>query len=176
MSEILHHSLHVKPIDHQTISIDQILAKRVQRRRRVAKRMVKRFPLFAVEFMQEEFPRYDHETFVADVTRKTRKGKSFRRSKSPLIRQGRYPLYEKALSNYRLTNERKYLEEAQHWRSRLHLRFELLFVLNKERKYYSFHSTTALRTIEKLKGIKGYKTWEELDSMIKEATKYDHIS
>jgi hypothetical protein len=64
------------------ITIEQFLKRKVQRRRRVAKRLIKRVPLFAVEEMQNEFPGYEYEEFIADVTRKTRKGKSFRRTKT----------------------------------------------------------------------------------------------
>ena len=71
-----------KRIDHEAISYEQIQKRRIARRRRVAKRMAKRFPLMAVEFMQNEFPGYTYSEFEADVLRKTRKGKSFRRPKT----------------------------------------------------------------------------------------------
>jgi hypothetical protein len=67
--------------DHQAISIEQVIKRKVMRRRRVAKRMLKRSPLFAVQEMQAEFPGYTYDQFIEDVTRKTRKGKSFRRPK-----------------------------------------------------------------------------------------------
>lgn len=67
--------------DHQAITIEQYQKRKVQRRRRVAKRKLAQVPLFAVEEMQAEFPGYTQEEFIADVTRKTRKGKSFRRPK-----------------------------------------------------------------------------------------------
>lgn len=63
------------------ITIEQYLKRRIQHRRRVAKRKLKAVPLFAVEEMQGEFPGYTYDEFIADVTRKTRKGKSFRRPK-----------------------------------------------------------------------------------------------
>ena len=78
-------------IPTDTISLEQALQRRVRRRRRFAKRLVKRFPLFALEFMQTEFPGYDYETFVADVTRKTRPARK-KKGRSQLKRQGRYPL------------------------------------------------------------------------------------
>lgn len=70
-----------QPTDHQAISLEEVIRRKIQRRRRVAKRMLKRFPLFAVQEMQQEFPGYQYDEWVADVTRKTRKGKSFRRPK-----------------------------------------------------------------------------------------------
>lgn len=68
--------------DTQAISIEQYQKRRIQRRRRVAKRLLKRFPLFAVEMMQNEFPGYTYEEFISDVTRKTKKGKKWRKPKT----------------------------------------------------------------------------------------------
>ena len=175
-SEIVITSPRHHPRDAESITIEQRQKRRAQRRRRVAKRMAKRFPLMAVEFMQTEFPGYSYEEFVADISRKTRKAKSMRRAKSPLIRQGRYPLFEKAMSNYYRTGEQKHLEEAQRWRNRLYLPFELVFVLNGQKRHWVFHSETSLVVIETLQKIKDYQTWEELEGKIKEATKWAHCS
>lgn len=68
--------------DRDAITLEQYLKRKIQRRRRVAKRLLKRFPLIAVEIMQAEFPGYTYDEFIADVTRKTRKGKSYRRPKT----------------------------------------------------------------------------------------------
>lgn len=68
--------------DRESITLEQYLKRKIQRRRRVAKRLLKRFPLIAVEIMQNEFPGYTYDEFIADVTRKTRKGKSYRRPKT----------------------------------------------------------------------------------------------
>lgn len=70
-----------QPEDTEAISLEKIISRRLARRRRVAKRMAKRCPLMAVEFMQDEFPGYTYDEFEADVLRKTRKGKSFRSPK-----------------------------------------------------------------------------------------------
>lgn len=76
-SEIVITTDRVQREDQEAISLEKIIARRLARRRRVAKRMAKRFPLMAVEFMQQEFPGYTYEEWEADVTRKTRKSKSF---------------------------------------------------------------------------------------------------
>lgn len=68
--------------DYQAISLEQVIKRRLQRRRRVAKRMLKRFPLFAVEEMQIEFPGYTYEEFEADILRKSRKDKRYRTPKT----------------------------------------------------------------------------------------------
>lgn len=67
--------------DYQSITLDQVIKRKAMRRRRVAKRLLQRAPLFAVEEMQSEFPGYTYEQFESDVLRKTRKGKRFRRPK-----------------------------------------------------------------------------------------------
>lgn len=75
--------LFTQPVRHdaEAISLEQIVQRRIQRRRRVAKRMAKRWPLFAVEEMQPEFPGYTYDQWEGDVLRKTRKGKPLRRPK-----------------------------------------------------------------------------------------------
>lgn len=70
-----------RPELQDAISVEQFIKRKERRRRRVAKRKLKAVPLFAVEEMQGEFPGYTLDEFISDVTRKTRKGKSFRRPK-----------------------------------------------------------------------------------------------
>jgi len=79
--KIVHDSTRSIPHDAEAITYEQILKRRVQRRRRVAKRKLASVPMFAVEEMQHEFPGYTYEEFVADVTRKTRKSKKIRKPK-----------------------------------------------------------------------------------------------
>lgn len=66
----------------KVITLEQYQKIKERRRRRVAKRLVKVSPMFAVEEMQKEFPGYTYDQFVSDVTRKTRKGKSLRKAKA----------------------------------------------------------------------------------------------
>lgn len=164
-----------QPVDEQAITLEQVIKRREQRRRRVAKRMCKRFPLFAVEFMQTEFPGYGYDDFVTDVTRKTRKRKSKRKAKSPLKRQGRYPLYQKALTQYMLTKDQEYLEEAQRWRDKLYLPFEVVYMLNGDKVKETYPSTTSLNIIQSLAAIK-FSTWDELETKKTEILRYAHIS
>lgn len=161
-------------IEEDVISLEQIIKRRTQRRRRVAMRMYKRFPLFATEFMQDEFPGYDYDTYVEDVTRKRRPGKKIR-GRSQMKRQGRYPAYSKALAQYQITKDQKYLEEAQRIRNRLFKPFLIEYALGKERKVWRFASTTSMGIIQKLVSLK-YSSWEELEEKAGEILKYAHIS
>lgn len=163
------------PIDFEIISLERAIKGPIQRRKRVAKRMAKRFPLFSVEFMQDEFPGYTYEEYEEDVKRKTKKSKSMRRAKSPMKRQGRWPLLQKALTQYQLTKEQKYLEEAQKWRNKLFLPFEFVARLKGETKVWTFPSETSVNIIQSLSTIK-FETWEELDEKMNDKLKYTHVS
>lgn len=75
------HEIVIAPRLNDAISIDQFRLRRERRRRRVAKRMHKRFPLFAVEEMQKEFPGYTLDQHIEDISRKSRKSKPTRKPK-----------------------------------------------------------------------------------------------
>lgn len=79
--EILHQPNHRH--DLAAISFEQYEKRRAQRRRRVAKRITKRNPIFVVQEMQKEFPGYTWDLYVEDMQRPRRKKKkSMRHFKS----------------------------------------------------------------------------------------------
>lgn len=159
----------------RTITIEQYRKRREQRRRRVAKRQLERFPLFAVEFMQTEFAGYDYETFIADVTRKTKKSKKVKFAKTPLSLQGRYPLFLKALYKYKETKDIEDLYTAQSLRNRLFLRFEFEMNLNGEKLTMSLPSTTNYLTVQNLSkkvGTIKFRTVAEWDEFWKTELQY----
>jgi hypothetical protein len=157
----------------ETISIEQWQKKRRRRRKRVARRMAKRFPLFAAQIVAEEFKGYTHEDLEADL--KGAKPRKKKKGKSQLQRQGRYPLMQQALSKYHLTGETKYLNEAQQWRKKLFLPYEIVCSLDGERRVYTFPGTVSVRVIKDLASIK-FTSWEELDAIMKEKLKWVHLS
>ena len=171
--EIIIESIYTHQVDRETISLEQWRIKRERRRKRVAKRMAKRFPLFAVEFMQDEFRNYDVQQFEQDVAGAKLPKK--RKGKSQLKRQGRYPLMQKALSNYHLTGDQEYLVEAQRWRKKMFLDFEIEFKLGRKKQTHRFPSTTSLRLIEELAKIT-FQSWEELAEILEEKLRWIHIS
>lgn len=160
--------------DCQAISLEEYQKRRVMRRRRVAKRLYKKCPLFAVQEMQAEFPGYTYEMLIADLTRKTRKSRSKRKVKSPLKRQGRYPLYLKAMTNYHLTKDENYLAEAQRWRDRLYLNFRVEARLNGEVRVFEYPSTMSLDIIRRLGAIK-FSSWEEMEQKKAQVLKWAHL-
>lgn len=172
-SEIIIERLYSHQDDSEIISLEKWLVKRERRRKRVAKRMAKRFPMFAVQFMREEFKDYTQEQFLEDISNAKLPKK--KKGKSQLKRQGRYPLMQKALSNYHFTKDSKYLHEAQQWRKKMFLDFRVEFKLNGKRKTYTFPSTTSVRLILDLGKI-SFNSWEELDKILKEKLKWIHVS
>lgn len=88
-----------RPVQEQAITIEHYLQRREQRRKRVARRLFQKRPLFAVEEMKSEFLNYTTDMFQADIVRprkyvkKKMRGKSFRfdwnfiRSENPVFFQ-----------------------------------------------------------------------------------------
>ena len=129
---------------YDEITLEQVIKRRAQRKRRVAKRLYKRAPLFAAEFMCEEFPETTQADVIEAVSRPTRKRKSQRTKKNGLKRYGRYPLYEKALHQYYQTGDLDALAEAQRWRNRLALDFEFYMRCQGQSRIYRLAPTASL--------------------------------
>lgn len=175
MSNIIIVTESSRAIRQDVISLEVAMRRKIQRRRRVAKRMAKRFPLFAVELMQAEFPGYTLEMFEADISRPTRKGKSYRTAKTPLSRMGRYPLFRRAMLNYQQTGNQEYLVEAQRLRNRMHLNFEVWFGLPEgKRLIVTFPPETDVATVQSVTKITGYSSREELETILSNRLPFTH--
>lgn len=156
------------------ITLEQSVKRHKMRRRHVAKRMWKRAPMFAVEFMQDEFPGYTYEDLEAELTRKMRKSKSKRKKKSPMTIQGRYIPMRQALADYERTGDLGKLRQAQKLRDRLFQPFVIEYRIGKKMKWYSFPSTSSYGVIVELAQLK-VDTFDELDEIIKDKTRYGLI-
>lgn len=156
--------------DYQCVSLERWLKNQTIQRKNMARRLNRKYPLFAIEMMREKYPDYNEEQFKED-TRIKKKGKSMRKVKSPLKRQGRWPLFEKAMLNFYATKDQKYLEEAQRLRSRMFLPFGIELRLGKMGKWYEFPSTTEFRIIKEISAIK-FTSWEEADEKMNKILRY----
>jgi hypothetical protein len=87
------------------------------------------------------------------------------------MKQGRYPLYRQAMTDYLDYGDEKRLEEAQYLRNRMFLPFRVVFQLKGEQRYWDFPSTATLAFIQDLAKIK-FKSWDELQNIIDEKTRY----
>lgn len=166
-------STHTYQADRQDISLEKWLKKREQRRKRVAKRMALRFPLFAVEFTREEFPQYTQDQFQSDIEGKKLPKK--RKGKSPLKRMGRYRAMRDAITEYRITGDIEHLRRAQQLRNRMFQPYEIDYRLGKERKIVRLAAETDYKKIVELANIK-FSSWKELDEILEDKTRWIHIS
>jgi hypothetical protein len=164
------HIIYQAPISEEAISFEKYEKLRVQRRKRVSKRMIKRFPLFAKEFMSAEFPEVTEE-MIWEESKPGRKRKSFRKKKTPLQHQGRYPLMKKALVQYSLTKDPAHLYEAQRLRNNIYKSFQLLYQLGGEKREYTLPSTASISVVKQLADI-SFQSWDDLDRQWDEVTKW----
>lgn len=134
--------------------------------------MAKRFPLFAVEFMKEEFKNYTYEQFESDI--KGKKLPKKKKGKSPMARQGRYLPMLKAISEYRQTGNLEFLYQAKRLRDRMFQPFLFEYRIGKECRRMQFPSTTSMRLMRELTQIQ-FSTWEELDKILEVKTRWIHI-
>jgi hypothetical protein len=164
------HITYQAPVEQNAISFEKYEKLRTRRRKRVAKRILKRFPLFAAEFMRAEFPEVTSE-LVWQEAKPLKKRQSKRRKKTPLSIHGRYPLMKKELVQYSLTKNIKHLREAQRLRNNMYKPFVILYALGKERKEYTLPSTASVSIVKQLSALK-YSSWEDLDEQWNELTKW----
>lgn len=156
---------------HDEITIEQYYTRRLQRRRRVAKRMLAHVPLFAAEFMRAEFPEVTSEQVVTDATRPTRKHKSPRMKKDGLKRYGRYSMYSQAMERYRATGDTNAPAEAQVVRNRIAKYFLFDMRCQGEQRTYRLPATARLSLVRKIAALK-FEQWEELDRQWKQLTMF----
>lgn len=164
---------HIDRKAKDTITLDQYVKKRQRRRKNMAKRMALKYPLFAVQFIKEVFPDYTSDTFESDIEGKKRP--KYKKGRSQLKRMGRYPLYQKAMTQYALTKNVEFLYQAQKWRKKMYLRYEIVYRCNGEKKLWSFPPQYPVKLIQDLAKIT-FTTWEELEKKTNEKLKYAHIN
>jgi hypothetical protein len=142
------------------------------RRRRVAMRQLKRCPLFAVEFMQSEFPDYDESQFFMDIQRKGKKQATTKSAKNPLTKFGRYAEMTKSLNEYRFSGDTQHLAHAQRMRNNMSKPYQIWYKKAGVDVEYSFPAKYSYQLIKKLAALR-YADEQDLDNQIKELTKYE---
>lgn len=135
--------------------------------------MYRKYPLFAHQFIDELFGNYDIHQLDRDVAgMKPKKRKSKR--KKVLSRYGRYAVMQKRLAQYQITNNLKYLREAQQLRNKLTEQYTIRYKLDGEEYDWVFPATYRYSTIVKLAQIK-FNSYEELQDKIHHITKWAHV-
>ena len=85
---------------------------------------------------------------------------------------GRWPLVEKCMSLYQQTGDEKYLFEAQQWRNKLYLRYELIFRVKGEYLRVTFAAETPYENVIEVSKLTGYNTIEECKQIIRKHLQY----
>lgn len=163
--------LPVQQSHYEEITLEQFYRRRDQRKRRVAKRLFKRAPLFTEELMRDEFPEITQAEVQEIVARPIRKRKSHRSRKSGLKKYGRYPLYFAALEQYHSSGKAKDLAEAQGLRNRMAKDFLFDMRCQGEQRIYRLPATASLNTVRRIAALK-FSTFEDLEAQWDEVTKY----
>lgn len=85
------------------------------RRLRAARRLHRRYPLMAYQFMKEKYPDYTIEQYSLDITPKRKRYyKSYRYTKKkPLRKYGRFAFMESLIQQYRQTGDPDALLKAE---------------------------------------------------------------
>jgi hypothetical protein len=133
------------------------------RRVRAARRLFKRFPLFAHEMMQEKYPDYSYQDFLNDLPKKKIKRKSYRRVKNPLRAYGRFFQIESMLSEYQATLDPLFVLKAQKLRDRITKPYEI--VVRKAGVIIEYS----------IPAFVSYKAIEQLVSSFREARSIDEV-
>lgn len=117
------------------------------RRMRKARRLFKKQPLFAYEILCSEYMDYTYEKFWDDLRYRTRPKR--RKSKSPLVRFGRYRRMEKLNELFRVTANIDYGLQAQRLRRHMTKPYRVLVRIDGQILEYSFSPLIKIEEIER---------------------------
>lgn len=170
MGEVI--QIYEAPVRRDEIALDEVIRRRQIRRKRVAARVFKKYPLFAEQFMAGEFPDITQEEIV-ELIQSRKPSKSVRSKKSGLAKYGRYPLYLKHIQNYHLYKNPDDLREAQRLRENMAKDFLFEMRCQGEKRVYRLPATASLPVVRKIASLK-FSTWKELEQQWDEVTKYGH--
>lgn len=165
-----HQIVYQAPEQTRVITLEQATRRRSVRKKRVASRMHKKYPLFAAQFMQDEFPEVTQEEVIEIISNK-KPSRSRRAKKSGLAKYGRYQLFQKYLAQYKLYGKIEDLKEAQRLRQNMAKDFLFDMRCQGEKRIYRLPATASLIIVRQIAALR-FSTWEELESQWAEVTKY----
>jgi hypothetical protein len=147
------------------------LATKLQiRRKRKAKRLTKKEPLFAFQTMQQDLPDYNYTQYEQDLKTRKKKKKKPSKSNKYYIKYGRYTPYCDAISNYYATRDVTFLIQAQALKSKISQPYTIYFKLGKACVKQTFPPEYPYKLIQELAAYK-FDNWQQLDDFIKLKTK-----
>lgn len=137
--------------------------------KRQARRLFRKYPLFALEFLSDKFEGYDSQKLASDLS--GMKPKKKRRSKDVLKRFGRYPVMQKHLKLYKNTGDLDHLFAAQRLRNVITKPYRIRYHLNGDDLFQCLPPTYSYDVVKDFASIK-FKSFEELEEKIKAKMQY----
>jgi hypothetical protein len=137
-----------QPVDFKMVDLVHWLKYQDRNRRKRAKWLYQKFPMFAVAMMQEKYPGYTYTELMADITRPTKKGKSFRRKKTPMFRCGRYQEMQRFIRRWEDYKNPDDLAKAQMLRKRMWLPWIVQKTFGKKQATFQFPYTIGINIVK----------------------------
>lgn len=169
MENIIIYKEYQKNIKGDIISLDQYYKKELRRKKRLARRIYKRFPLFATEFVSEKYA--DFSINDLDYYLEGMKPPKKKKGKSQIKRMGRYPLYVKALNEYQSTKDINKLYEAQRIRNNMFKPYRILYNTGEGKIEQKLPAELNYKIVIKLSKLK-FENEKDLCNQIDDILKY----
>lgn len=145
-----------------------------RRRMNLARRLWKRFPLFALNEMQEEYPGYTEIQLKDDLRRRTPEKKM--KGKSQLIRYGRFQKIEDLMREFNRTGNVDFAIIAAKLRLKITKPYILNIPIGDEMLECRYHPKINYRTMmDFYRKAKHCGSREALEQLEKEMLKYAHL-
>ncbi len=138
------------------------------RRMRKARRLYRLEPVFAYERLSREYAGYSQEDFLDDLRiRSKRKGR--KKSKSPLMRYGRFRRMQKLIDLFMQTDDIAYALQAQRLRDNMTAPYRLQLIISGAHLAYSFSALIRIEDIESLvKRLSACKSQAQAERIVRE--------
>lgn len=160
---------------HISLAMSRILSEEAKlsiRRKRKAKRLFRDVPLFAFNLLNDEIGNYSYDQFSIDIT--YRKPRKKRKSRSPLVRYGRFKEIQKHLGNWYATKDPSYLLIAQQLRNRITQPYRMQIRVGQEFYEFTFDPTYSIDLIREINQIK-FNSLEEFNAKKDSILKFSNI-
>lgn len=126
------------------------------RRLRRARYLYRKLPLFAFEMMKAQFPGYDYQQFLEDL--RYRRPPKKRKSRTGLLRYGRYSRIEQLNASYMVTGKIEFALKAMQLRRNIAKPYRVVLRLKGEQLEWQFSPLIRIERIEELVAVLAHCT------------------
>lgn len=141
------------------------------RRMRKARRLYRQAPLFALVWMQAEYPGYTPEQLADDLRRRTKPKP--RSGKYNHYRWGRYRRMERLIAEYRHTRDEALIRQAAQLKRNMTKPYRVLYTIGREKWVKHFPPQIAIERIEQLVSqLRSCRTTEQATRLFQSFSTY----